>query len=364
MHDLTRQMGAFREELLKTAAPAVLEATKKVLKSQAAQRALGGLGAGSGVGAGAGALLGGALGAGRSYEEARQQGAGGLLATLSGVGGGLGGAAKGGILGAGVGGLGLGALQAAGKAKGLSGQLAGAEGPIGSLARAGQRSVHGLTGWTPKGYFSPSGARQIRAGAYDAIEGLDKAKAGLKGAKDKVKATKELERAKAHVEAAEKAERMGLTSVPGYLRSMKNNGVGKTISTGMKEQWEAGGPVHKAMLVGFPALGLAEAARPSEPGEPGRLERLGRNVGAGLGFGLGPMPLAGQMAASGLMGASGGLTGKLLDKAVGKKKQKKLELGTVPEPPAPDPADGGTTPSEYIYSDRALGMIPEGLVTG
>ena len=38
------------------------------------------------------------------------------------------------------------------------------------VADFGKRQLHGVTGWTPKGYMSPKGIEEIGAGAADASE--------------------------------------------------------------------------------------------------------------------------------------------------------------------------------------------------
>ena len=133
----------------------------------AVQRGLGGVGAGAGVGALAGAGIGTAMG----YRQARQEGAGRGQALAQG----LSRAGRGAVRGALVGGAGLGALQAGGVAPGLAGSLTRAPSLVGSAARMGQRQVHGLTGWTPKGFGSAEGLRQIGGGSATAEKALEKA---------------------------------------------------------------------------------------------------------------------------------------------------------------------------------------------
>lgn len=243
--------------------------------------------------------------------------------------------------------------------------------PMASVGRSGQRQLHALTGWTPKGFLNPEGARGMRAGAYDAVERLDKAKAAVKpGAeaakpgridkllrrspeevqtRSRIAKDKELVSAGQHHDLAVKAEKMGLTSLPGYAKSLKEHGVGETVGTGLKEQWHSFGPAGKAFMVGMPAVGVGgELARKSEPGEPGRLARAGQRVGD-LAYTMAPLPFAGQIAAGMGIGEATGAAGGLLDR-FGKKNPTKH----VPAPPTLEPAGGEAVPGERVITDRAL----------
>jgi hypothetical protein len=294
----------------------------------AVQRGLGGVGAGAGAGALAGAGLGGL----RGYHKAREEGAGVGEALLHGAGG----AAHGASTGALVGGAGLGALEASGVAPGLYGRLGGMKGPIGAGARFGERQVHALTGWTPKGFFSPEGARQIGAGAADAAARL---------ARD---ASPEARKA---FDAAERAEGMGITSLPGFVRSVREHGLGKTMAAGAADQWHAGGRLGKALAVGVPAatvVGELGRKGPEAEGRTGRLLGAAGQVGA---MSLGTLPIAGTLAVNAAT--------RHVANAAGKLRGRGSEVGHNPAPPETSPAATGLTgPTERVYSDRATGEIP------
>jgi hypothetical protein len=209
----------------------------------------------------------------------------------------------------------------------------------GAMSRFGKRQAHALTGWTPQG----GSIRSIRGGAYAAEEALRKAQAA--GA-----ATKQLERAR---DTAVAAEKMGLTSLPGYVKALYREGPMKALSTGLKSQWHSGGTGTKAMLVGVPgALAAGEALTPSEPGGPGKAQRVGRSLGQTAAYMLGPIPVAGQLALDPVMARLGGLTGKVVGKGGSKLRRKH-----TPAPPSLDPAGGAATPAETIASERAAGMM-------
>jgi hypothetical protein len=251
----------------------------------------------------------------------------------------------------------------------LESALSGLKSTAGAAKRFGQRQAHGLTGWTPKGFMNPEGIRDMRGGAYDAMErltatersaapGVGKYRPGLvdrvlgrsegtvqsRAVKSKAKEVAEARKA---YQASQKAEDMGLTSLPGYARALMRN-PGEAISTGFAEQWHNVGPGGKAMMVGLPTLGAAgELSRPSNPGEGGRFERAGTRLGE-LAYTMGPLPIAGQLVAGGVMGGLGKRMGSVFDR--------KKPVANVPAPPSLEPAGGEAAPAERHISDRAMGL--------
>lgn len=289
---------------------AELRAFKRELEKNAApwRSLLGGLGSGAALGATLGGGLTAAHGAVKGYREAREAGGSGLGGAALGA---IGGAGKGALIGAGLGaagGAGLGALR-----PGLIQAASKAKGPVGSISRFGQRQLHGFTGWTPT--KDPKSIRDIGGGAAPALKRFEQASAATGP-----KAAKELARAKKGLQAAEEAEAMGLTSLPGYAKSFVKN-PGKTVTTGLKEQWAGQGPVGKAMMVGFPAMSVGGAlVGPETPETGGKGERLLANLGT-LPFYMGPVPLGAQMALGTGMESAGRLLGKGVDKLRGKPKR-------------------------------------------
>lgn len=240
----------------------------------------------------------------------------------------------------------------------------------GAVGRFGQRQVHGLTGWTPKGYMNPEGIKGMRAGAYDAAQRLSAAErtvapgAGryrpglvdrvLKISPEKAQQRvakaghKEMVDARKAYQAAQKAEDMGLTSLPGYARALMSN-PGAALKAGLAEQWHSMGPGGKALMVGIPAAGVAsEVSTPSQPDGPGRLERAGSRLGE-LAYTMGPLPLSGQIAAGVGVSTLGKRMGAIFDR-------KKGAGNSIPAPPVLDPAGGEAAPAEQLVSDRALGI--------
>lgn len=237
----------------------------------------------------------------------------------------------------------------------------------GLVSRFGKRQVHGLTGWTPKG-----GIQSIRGGAYEAGQRLRNAEQAINAptkqrfldkamlrtpeqahVKQVMGRSKELKDARKAHAAAQKAEDMGLTSLPGYAKSMVKHGPGKTISTGVKEQWHSMGPTGKGLMVGLPALSVgSELAREGKPGEGGRLERAGERLGD-VAYMMGPVPIAGQTAAQIALSGVGKRVGKLLG---GKKTKPQPQAKSTPAPPSLEPAGGEVEPAEHIVSDRAMGL--------
>jgi len=316
MHDTDMSLRAFSEEMDKVAIGAgLLQAARRGL-----QRVGGGLGAGLGIGAGAGGLGGLAYGGVKGYREAREQGAGAGEALLSGLSRGVGTGIQGAMYGAAAGGA---AGGAAGAAKVLTpehvARLSQMGKGVGTLSRFGQRQVHGLTGWTPK-----RGVRSIGAGAEEAVKRRAAVEAGkespgvlrrLEGRiRGKDPAALELAAARRAEDAALKAEKMKLTSIPGYVRSMKEHGPLRTIRAGLAEQWHGSGPAGKALMVGFPAMSIGEAALgKGEPGGPGRAERIGSSLGS-LAYAMGPIPIGAQTLLENVMSSGGRRLGALADR--------------------------------------------------
>jgi hypothetical protein len=384
MREVDYLMFSFQDELLKEAAllPEAARLGSKVLGfgkriaprvSGALSGAGGGAGAGGVIGAGGGLALGGTKG----YQEAREQGANRGQALLAGLGKGIGTAAKGAVIGAGAGALGGAALGAPAGGK-LMSSLAQGEGVLAKSTRFGQRQVHGLTGATPKGFMDRAGVEQMRGGSWAAKKRVAAAKAGDEAAQaatsatpgfigrlrgqtsaqagvaQSAKATKELKAAKKGLDASEKATAMGLTSLPGYAKAVAKNPV-KAISAGVGEQWHGSGPVGKALMFGFPGVTIGkELVTKSEPGGPGRVERAVKNVGD-LAYTMGPVPIAGQIAAAGGLGA----IGKRVSKRIGK--VRKQREGHMPATPQLDPAGGEAVPAETIASERMSGMAGSGV---
>lgn len=337
-------MAAFHEEMAKVAL--FPEALLKHLSRAGTRRAVGaGLGSGLGLGLGAGAAIGGAHGARSAYQGAKERGDSAVGAALSAVGGGLGGAVrgagKGAVIGAGAGALAGAALPA--KALSASRGLQKLDNVAGTLNNFGQRQVHTLTGWQPGG--AARSVERIGAGAAPARREL--------GALQKELATGlpvgKLERATKSLAAADKAQEMGLTSLPGYAKSLKNNGVLPTVAAGAKSQWDSVGGKGKAMMVGLPALSVASTLRSPAGEGPGRGERIGKVVGGTLGGVAAPLSLGGSLVLSAGLERAGGAVGKVFDKKRGRPPQRPEVPQEPSRPPASEPGDTGQHAVEHVY---------------
>jgi len=306
----------------------------------AIQRGLGGVGAGAGLGALGGAGIGTAMG----YRRARQEGAGRGQALVQG----LGGAGHGALVGAAAGGAGLGVLQAAGAAPGLAGAATRLPG-VGAFARSGQRQVHGLTGWTPRGFGSVEGIQQMGAGSADAAKRHAKAFKNIFSGGPKAQA--EMAGAAKQLAVTRKAEQMGLTNLPGFAKSLVKHPL-NTLRAGAAEQWH-GNPKMTAAMVGASGLGVAQELRKKGPDAEGRGGRIAGNLASLATMPLGAMPAMTQMA-----------VGSGLTKAMGKLVPKPVvtsSLGQNPAPPETSPMGSGlASPVERQYSDRASGQIQVG----
>lgn len=343
-------MLAFEDELTKTAGPKEL-----------AQSILGGLGrqagaAGAGIGAGGalGALGGLGLGAVHGYREARDAGASrGQALTYGLLNRGLGGAVRGGALGA----LGGGVLGLAGgqKATDLASKLTGNEGILGSVSRFGQRQIHGLTGALPQGHASKAealkamgmGSSGAAGRAAETAKGLEKAWQG-ESSEELLRAAKEHHSAQRALKSAKDVEEMGLTNLPGYLKSLSKKPL-DTLKAGLGEQWHSSGLGGKALMVGLPAMSIAGAvAGPKEH----RGENTGKALATNLALGAAPLPLLGSSILASGAERLGGYGGKMIDKLRSR------------QPPPPPPADEGPRIAvERNVSNSYLGKAPEGVLT-
>lgn len=300
-------MRAFQDELEKRAVnpKGLLRSAGSFLKGQA-----GAAGAGMGVGAAAGGLVGAGVQGYRGYQQAKEQGATTGQALLEGAGKGLGGATRGAALGAGLGGAA--GLVGGARARQLAEQAIQGGNPVALSARFGQRQLHSVTGYADK-----KAIQGMRAGSYEAKNRAADAEKKLHNLwgqsnvdpKALRQAAMEHQKASKGLQSAQKAEDMGLTSLPGYLKSLAKNPI-DTVRTGIAEQWRGSGPSGKLMVAGVPVLSAAgEAVTPSKQGEPGRLERTGRSFAGGLAFGAAPIPLAGMSLLSSGAERAGGLLG-------------------------------------------------------
>jgi hypothetical protein len=337
MPEIHEMMPAFYQELIKEAVPGAITSLGRGLIQSPR---LGGAGAGMGVGSLVGAGVGGAVQGTSAYQQARESGAGRGQAAMHALSGGASGAATGALVGAGAGAV------AGGIRPGMMSNLPGRGGAIGASARFGQRQLHGLTGWTPA-----AGLQSIRGGAYQANRNVVSAQEAIAKATpgNAAKQHKKLQQAQRAQASAQKAEDMGITSIPGYAKSLANRPM-DTIRAGVKEKWDSSGPVGRGLVFGFPAVTIGgELVRPSKPGEDGRIQRASRNIGD-IAYAMAPLPFTSELALGSALSASGGQVGKLFSR-----KQKARPNAHIPAPPQIDPAGGDAVAGESIVTDRAMG---------
>lgn len=316
-HISEESMLAFQGYISKEAAslsPLIAKLTQRPVRHAMQQ----GVGTGMGLGLMSGAAIGAGTAGKGAYDDAREMGATKGRALLSGLGAGLGGAVrgagKGALVGAATGGA-LGALRP-GATAGAAKALSASPGPLGASARFGQRQVHGFVGGSARAL------ERARGGAYPARQALESAVA-----KNDPKA---ILQNKKWLSSAEKAQDMGLTSLPGVAKAIPEHGLGKVVGTGLSEQWHSMSPSMKALMVGFPALSVAGAAAGQEmPSGPGKGERIGKALGT-LGYGAMPLGIGASMALGTGLERAGGLVGRGVDKLRGRTQQP--EPGPAPEP--------------------------------
>jgi len=319
------------------------------LMSRAAPR-LRSAGSLAGVGALAGSLAGGGLAGTKAYREAKEEGHGTARAALHALGGGLGGAVSGAAGGALLGG-------AVGGASGLGKNLTARTGAIGAASRFGQRQIHALTGvLNPAELESIGGGAATARSAYKALEDKAFQHATTPGGAFSDYAGK-LQKAQRGLDASVRAQDMGLTSIPGYLRSMKEHGLAPTLGASIKDQWHSMTPGNAALMVGLPAaLAAGTLIKKEHPTGPGKGEELGRNIG-GLVGGIagGAMPIVGNAVVGSLASSAGGQIGKGIDWMRGRRKP----LPMIGGKPDLEPAEGQHIPSERVMSPAAAGQMPE-----
>jgi hypothetical protein len=148
---------------------------------------------------------------------------------------------------------------------------------------------------------------------------------------------------------------MNLTSIPGYVRSVRQHGVGKVLGTGLKEQVSNMHPAMAAAMIGLPAVGLAKTVAGSDaPDDQGRgkFERAGEDAGRAVGgIAGGVMPLVGQSIVGGTLGRAGRLAGRGIDKLRG------LSGKPGAGPANLEPTETGQhIPTERVTSPAAAGQ--------
>lgn len=276
-------------------------------------------------------LIGSLAGGGLNYMRAKQQGAQGVDALKA--------MGRGALVGGGLG------------AAGGAGLAAALPNVGGAISRFGQRELHGLTGWKPQG-----GLAAMRAGSWEARQGMEqaaKALQGAQGAEAVAKARKGMQAAKAQLQAASKVESMGMTSIPGMVRAVKEHGAVPVFRAAGEQMLRGQHPAMSAVQVGLPlAMVGASAMRTKHDAEGGmsRAQDIGYNTGQAIGGVLGtPLPMVGGA----VLGEALGRVGKGVGTVVDKFRRKPVQSATEPT------NNGQNTPTERIYSDRAMGYTPE-----
>jgi len=223
------------------------------------------------------------------------------------------------------------------------------------LGNFAKRQVHAVSGWTPHGFHDVHGIEAIGAGAANARERLAKAVVGTDAHTLAQKA----------VEANERAQSMGLTSIPGFAKSLvssdPNKGVANTLRAGFEQQWHGTTTGEKALMLGLPLAATGAAAvMPDDPEHPHK----GRDIGAGIvstaaGMVTGGIPLATGMVVGEGASRVGGAVGGAVDKI--RKRRRENMTGHIQAPPAPEEARGQHVPTERVVSPAAAGQMPEGI---
>jgi len=209
-------------------------------------------------------------------------------------------------------------------------------GAVKSVSDFGKRQVHGLTGWTPKGYNNTRGIEEIGAGAASSR--------AWDAAAKKTGDFEERARAAAALKANEAAQAAGHTSIPGivgsFVKDPKN-----AARTAWRQQWDGTSKWEKALLLGAPTAGLAMDTVSDDDGHKG--ERMGAGIAStAAGLATGGLGFVPGMVAGTAAGYLGSKAGKQVDKLRGK----------VQAPPNPEDAKGLAVPHEREMSPSASGQ--------
>jgi hypothetical protein len=165
------------------------------------------------------------------------------------------------------------------------------------------------------------------------------------------------------LQAAERAQELGLTSLPGYARAVAGkSGVKPTeaVRAGLAEQWHTSPGWMKGLMVGFPAASVGGAVlSKDQPGGPGMAERVGQGLGT-AGYTLAPLTLGGSIVAGEALSRGLGAAGRGIDVLRGHKRKKPVTPKEPTRPPASEPGDTGQSVASERYAGPAMsGEVPE-----
>lgn len=230
--------------------------------------------------------------------------------------------------------------------------------PLASVGRFLGRQLHSVSGWTPKG-----GLAALRPASYSAMEEVQRLRGQLAGvphwSPEATHLQGQLSTAEKGLGALQKAEGMGLSSIPGVFKAVHRYGAMPVLRAGAAAQWHGTSPGMKALMVGLPAAGIAAAALqkppPGESRESGMGYQLGNLVGGIAGA---PMPIIGSLAFGEGLGQLGRYAGKGVHKV---RTMFNPAHGLHPNGPFPRQSTdltteaGQATPSETMMTARASG---------
>lgn len=225
---------------------------------------------------------------------------------------------------------------------------------LGATGKALKGQLHGFTGWVPKGHKTRGAALEAlgvspRAAASKRVQDL--ARTGWTNSSGQ--ASRKMRAATKHLEYATKAEKMGLTSLPGYAKSLVKNPV-DTLRTGMGQQWHSGamGKAWLGMPVASAAYSLATPNKKGPDGQPtgGRLERAGKSLGE-LAYSAAPLPMMPAMVAA-----------TAASKVLGKAGKKAGDAFKKKAPPGPPEEESAQENVERHYSPAALNQRPGDMI--
>lgn len=227
-----------------------------------------------------------------------------------------------------------------------------------SVGNFAKRQVHGVTGWTPRGFMNPAGIEEIGAGVAPAKRQLMEAM--THGDKKAIRLAKD------SVSANQRVQDLGLTSLPGYAKALWNPATRKeVVPASIAQQFKGTPGWERAVTVGLPAVDLAaNIATPDDPDHPTKGKRLGASIaGTAAGLATGSLPFVGSLAAGAAASAVGGELGKDVDKFRAVRRQVRKapprDMHVQPPPPPEESRGQSGPPVERNMSPSAAGQAPD-----
>jgi len=227
------------------------------------------------------------------------------------------------------------------------------------LSDFGQRQAHWLTGAKPLAGLTDIGGERLQGAKALLEDARNTAQTGgdpllMPKSVNKWLAQKKIPRLEKYVDAVKNRDALGGTSLPEFVSSMKEHGVGKVLGANLKEQWHGSGALGKALTYGMPAASIAAAGYGAYKGNG---DNLGSAIGSGVSnaamMAAAPHAWIGNKLIGGALNQTVGRAGSAVDNWRARRREQSRPLG-------PDEAQGSNVPVERHESNAYRGLPPEG----